>query len=109
MTCDASCCGCGVRRPSVVGGGGMVQVTQEDIFKVMPLCLRHRLRKDPLEQIDSGEKVIPLSPPPSPRVPPPHPAPPCPPPCTPNQETRRQQVGVRDGTSIAAHNVSRQG
>ncbi len=23
----------------------------------MPLCLRHRLRKDPLEQIDSGEKV----------------------------------------------------
>lgn len=32
-------------------------MTQEDIFKVMPLCLRHRLRKDPLEQIDSGEKV----------------------------------------------------
>mmetsp|Transcript_14493 Transcript_14493/g.43822 ORF Transcript_14493/g.43822 Transcript_14493/m.43822 type:complete len:426 (+) Transcript_14493:144-1421(+) len=36
---------------------GRTQVTQEDIFKVMPLCLRHRLRKDPLEQIDSGEKV----------------------------------------------------
>lgn len=33
------------------------QVTAEDIYRVMPLCLRHRLRKDPLEQIDSGEKV----------------------------------------------------
>jgi magnesium chelatase subunit I len=33
------------------------QVTPEDIFKVIPLCLRHRLRKDPLESIDSGEKV----------------------------------------------------
>jgi len=32
-------------------------VTAEDIYRVMPLCLRHRLRKDPLEQIDSGEKV----------------------------------------------------
>lgn len=64
MICEAICSGCGVARPSVVGGGGMVQVTQEDIFKVMPLCLRHRLRKDPLEQIDSGEKVTPLFPPP---------------------------------------------
>lgn len=35
----------------------MPQVTPEDIYRVMPLCLRHRLRKDPLEQIDSGEKV----------------------------------------------------
>lgn len=34
-----------------------LQVTQEDIYRVMPLCLRHRLRKDPLETIDSGEKV----------------------------------------------------
>ncbi len=33
------------------------EVTPEDIFKVIPLCLRHRLRKDPLESIDSGEKV----------------------------------------------------
>nr|YP_009518919.1 Mg chelatase subunit e [Boodleopsis pusilla]AYC64823.1 Mg chelatase subunit e [Boodleopsis pusilla] len=32
-------------------------VTPEDIFRVLPLCLRHRLRKDPLETIDSGEKV----------------------------------------------------
>jgi magnesium chelatase subunit I len=33
------------------------EVTPEDIFKVISLCLRHRLRKDPLESIDSGEKV----------------------------------------------------
>ena len=33
------------------------QVTSEDIFRVIPLCLRHRLRKDPLESIDSGDKV----------------------------------------------------
>lgn len=33
------------------------QVTSEDIQRVIPLCLRHRLRKDPLETIDSGEKV----------------------------------------------------
>ena len=32
-------------------------VTPEDIYRVIPLCLRHRLRKDPLETIDSGEKV----------------------------------------------------
>ena len=33
------------------------EVMPEDIYKVIPLCLRHRLRKDPLETIDSGEKV----------------------------------------------------
>jgi magnesium chelatase subunit I len=32
-------------------------VTIEDISKVITLCLRHRLRKDPLESIDSGDKV----------------------------------------------------
>ena len=32
-------------------------VTTEDIEKVITLCLRHRLRKDPLESIDSGDKV----------------------------------------------------
>jgi magnesium chelatase subunit I len=32
-------------------------VTPEDIYRVIPLCLRHRLRKDPLESIDSGDKV----------------------------------------------------
>jgi len=36
---------------------GRTEVTVEDIRKVMPLCLRHRLRKDPLETIDSGYKV----------------------------------------------------
>jgi magnesium chelatase subunit I len=33
------------------------KVTVEDIEKVITLCLRHRLRKDPLESIDSGDKV----------------------------------------------------
>ena len=33
------------------------KVTIEDISKVITLCLRHRLRKDPLESIDSGDKV----------------------------------------------------
>lgn len=33
------------------------EVNPRDIFIVISLCLRHRLRKDPLEQIDSGLKV----------------------------------------------------
>ena len=33
------------------------KVTVEDIETVITLCLRHRLRKDPLESIDSGDKV----------------------------------------------------
>jgi magnesium chelatase subunit I len=33
------------------------EVTIEDVEKVITLCLRHRLRKDPLETIDSGDKV----------------------------------------------------
>ena len=36
---------------------GRQQVTPEDIFRVLPLSLRHRMRKDPLETIDSGERV----------------------------------------------------
>lgn len=36
---------------------GRKEVTPQDIFRVIPLCLRHRLRKDPLESIDSGDKV----------------------------------------------------
>jgi magnesium chelatase subunit I len=36
---------------------GRKEVTVEDIRRVMPLCLRHRLRKDPLETVDSGYKV----------------------------------------------------
>nr|YP_009389093.1 chlorophyll biosynthesis [Euglena archaeoplastidiata]AKR17866.1 chlorophyll biosynthesis [Euglena archaeoplastidiata] len=30
------------------------EVTPKDIFRVITLCLRHRLRKDPLQTIDSG-------------------------------------------------------
>ncbi len=33
------------------------KVTMYDISKIITLCLRHRLRKDPLESIDSGSKV----------------------------------------------------
>ena len=36
---------------------GRDKVTVEDISKIITLCLRHRLRKDPLESIDSGNKV----------------------------------------------------
>lgn len=36
---------------------GRTQVTVDDIRRVIVLCLRHRLRKDPLETIDSGYKV----------------------------------------------------
>jgi len=36
---------------------GRTTVTIDDIAKVITLCLRHRLRKDPLESIDSGDKV----------------------------------------------------
>lgn len=36
---------------------GRTEVTLEDIRRVIVLCLRHRLRKDPLESIDSGYKV----------------------------------------------------
>jgi magnesium chelatase subunit I len=36
---------------------GRTEVTVDDIRRVIVLCLRHRLRKDPLESIDSGSKV----------------------------------------------------
>ncbi len=36
---------------------GRLEVTVEDIRRVITLSLRHRLRKDPLESIDSGYKV----------------------------------------------------
>jgi magnesium chelatase subunit I len=36
---------------------GRDKVMIEDISKIITLCLRHRLRKDPLESIDSGDKV----------------------------------------------------
>ena len=34
------------------------EVTEEDVARVISCSLRHRLRKDPLEQIDSGDRVI---------------------------------------------------
>ena len=36
---------------------GRKKVTPQDIYQIIILCLRHRLRKDPLESIDSGSKV----------------------------------------------------
>ena len=36
---------------------GRTEVTKQDIEAVITMCLRHRLRKDPLETIDSGDKV----------------------------------------------------
>ena len=36
---------------------GRDKVTLDDIAAIITLCLRHRLRKDPLESIDSGNKV----------------------------------------------------
>nr|YP_009237492.1 protochlorophyllide reductase magnesium chelatase subunit [Wildemania schizophylla]AKS28539.1 protochlorophyllide reductase magnesium chelatase subunit [Wildemania schizophylla] len=36
---------------------GRQTVNSSDISKVITLCLRHRLRKDPLETMDSGDKV----------------------------------------------------
>jgi magnesium chelatase subunit I len=36
---------------------GRTEVTIDDIRRVIVLSLRHRLRKDPLESIDSGYKV----------------------------------------------------
>jgi magnesium chelatase subunit I len=36
---------------------GRTEATAADIQRIIALCLRHRLRKDPLESIDSGNKV----------------------------------------------------
>jgi magnesium chelatase subunit I len=37
---------------------GRKEVEVDDIKAVISLCVRHRLRKDPLESIDTGYKVI---------------------------------------------------
>lgn len=42
---------------SLVAFEGREEVTPKDIFTIITLCLRHRLRKDPLESVDSGYKV----------------------------------------------------
>merc|ERR1719189_3120446 len=36
---------------------GRTKVTEEDVRKVITLCLRHRLRKDVLDTMDTGDKV----------------------------------------------------
>ena len=43
---------------AVAAFDGRKEVTTKDIYTVIKLCLRHRLRKDPLESIDSGDLVI---------------------------------------------------
>lgn len=42
---------------SIAAFEGRTEVTEEDVGRICVLCLRHRLRKDPLETIDSGDKV----------------------------------------------------
>ncbi|MFM7549557.1 MAG: magnesium chelatase ATPase subunit I, partial [Cyanobacteriota bacterium] len=37
---------------------GRTEVSEDDVARVVACCLRHRLRKDPLEQIDSGDRVV---------------------------------------------------
>ena len=37
---------------------GHKEVTEEDVARVVSCSLRHRLRKDPLEQVDSGDRVV---------------------------------------------------
>jgi len=37
---------------------GRTEATEEDLQRIITICLRHRLRKDPLESVDSGTKVM---------------------------------------------------
>ena len=37
---------------------GREEVTEGDIARVVSTALRHRLRKDPLETVDSGDRVV---------------------------------------------------
>ena len=37
---------------------GRTEVAEDDVARVVACCLRHRLRKDPLETIDSGDRVV---------------------------------------------------
>jgi len=37
---------------------GRTEVSEEDVARVVSCSLRHRLRKDPLEQVDSGDRVV---------------------------------------------------
>jgi len=42
---------------ALVAFEGRREVTPEDVARVATMCLNHRLRKDPLDPIDSGTKV----------------------------------------------------
>ncbi|GBF88319.1 magnesium chelatase ATPase subunit I [Raphidocelis subcapitata] len=42
---------------ALVAYEGRDKVTQEDVGRIITSCLNHRLRKDPLDPIDSGTKV----------------------------------------------------
>ena len=37
---------------------GRTEVDENDVARVVACCLRHRLRKDPLETIDTGDRVV---------------------------------------------------
>ena len=37
---------------------GRAEANDDDVARVVACCLRHRLRKDPLEQVDSGDRVV---------------------------------------------------
>ncbi|MCP4972102.1 MAG: magnesium chelatase ATPase subunit I [Prochlorococcus sp.] len=37
---------------------GRTEVSEDDVARVISCAVRHRLRKDPLEQIDSGDRVV---------------------------------------------------
>ena len=37
---------------------GRTEVSEDDVARVASCCPRHRLRKDPLEQVDSGDRVV---------------------------------------------------
>ncbi|MEB3241236.1 MAG: magnesium chelatase ATPase subunit I [Synechococcus sp.] len=37
---------------------GRTEVNDDDVARVVACCLRHRLRKDPLEAVDSGDRVV---------------------------------------------------
>ncbi len=37
---------------------GRTEVSEDDVARVVSCSLRHRLRKDPLEQVDSGDRVV---------------------------------------------------
>ena len=43
---------------ALVALAGRDQVEEEDVARVVCCCLRHRLRKDPMETVDSGARVV---------------------------------------------------